>query len=439
MSAASLAAPRAFVSHSHADNVYCRQFVEGLRRCGLEVWYDEHNLGWGALRQVIERELQAREHFIAILSPAAVASDWVNAEIDAALFLLGRGQLRSFLLVTAAPCDVPLLLQRYKRIEAPGGQGYAPGEAAIRTVSIVAPELVVARAPAAGPVAARPDNVAPLVMPSPQAASSQPAVTPDHFPPRLAALGFTAGLAPDGKYILPPVCDVAAGEFLMGSDPKRDRAAENSEKPQHRVALAAYQIARFPVTVAEYACFVRAGCAQPATGYHGVDWPTQLTRLDRPVTSVSWHDAVAYAAWLAERTGERWRLPSEAEWEKAARGADGRIYPWGDAYVATRCNTLESGAKTTTPVDRYPSGASPCGVLDLAGNVWEWTASEFQPYPYTLAAGREPREVPELRVLRGGSWMNRLVYVRAAYRYPVAPVTFTGNIGFRLVCVAPGS
>lgn len=117
--------------------------------------------------------------------------------------------------------------------------------------------------------------------------------------------------------------------------------------------------------MAEYACFVRAGHAMLS------DWLTQLGTLDRSVASVSWHDATAYAAWLARQTGQPWHLPTEAEWEKAARGTEGRIYPWGDTFDASRANTYESGIGTTTPVGASPSGASPSGAQDLAGNVWE--------------------------------------------------------------------
>lgn len=135
--------PRIFVSHSHADNAYCREFVRSLRETlGGEddaVWYDEHNLGWGALRSVIDRELQARQHFVAILSPAACASEWVNAEIDAALYLLGKGTLRTLLFVTAERCDVSPLLRRYKRIERPDGSGFTAADAAARVVPIVRP------------------------------------------------------------------------------------------------------------------------------------------------------------------------------------------------------------------------------------------------------------------------------------------------------------
>ena len=118
----------------------------------------------------------------------------------------------------------------------------------------------------------------------------------------------------------------------MGSDPKRDREAGADEQPAQQVTLPAYQIGRFPVTVAEYACFVASGHAEPRQGY-GRTGARSCTRLDHPVVYVSWHDAVAYAAWLAEITGQPWRLPTEAEWEKAASvgpAARRASYPWGD-------------------------------------------------------------------------------------------------------------
>lgn len=113
--------PRVFVSHSHQDAMFCREYVKGLSERGASVWYDEHNLGWGALRATIEREMPQCQHFVGILSPAAVGSEWVNAEIDAALELLTEGILKTLTFVIAEPCVVPLLLRRWKRIEGSGG------------------------------------------------------------------------------------------------------------------------------------------------------------------------------------------------------------------------------------------------------------------------------------------------------------------------------
>jgi formylglycine-generating enzyme required for sulfatase activity len=134
------------------------------------------------------------------------------------------------------------------------------------------------------------------------------------------------------------------------------------------------------------------------------------------VVLVSWHDAVAYCNWLAEVTGKPYHLPSEAEWEKGGRGSDGRIYPWGNQWDAKRCNSEEGSKGGTTPVGAYPHGASPHGLLDMAGNVWEWTRSlwgeDWQKpsfkYPYDPDDGREDLNAPAsvCRVLRGGSWYD---------------------------------
>ncbi|HEY7020692.1 MAG TPA: SUMF1/EgtB/PvdO family nonheme iron enzyme [Ktedonobacterales bacterium] len=223
----------------------------------------------------------------------------------------------------------------------------------------------------------------------------------DRLPARLSQLGFTAYRALDGaEYIAPPLCNVPAGAFLMGSDKRTDSQAYDDELPQQSVTLAAFQVGKYPVTVAEYACFVRAGQKEPT------NWQQQLGKLDHPVVYVSWQDAVAYAQWLAAQTGQPWRLPSEAEWEKAARGTDGRIYPWGDTFDASCCNTSEGGKRTTTPVGSYPSGASPYGAQEMSGNVRGWTSSVYKPYPYTASDGRERAESTESRVLRGGSWYS---------------------------------
>lgn len=265
-------------------------------------------------------------------------------------------------------------------------------------------------------------------------------ITPDRFPPRLAQLGFVANTRNGVAFITPPVCQIGAGEFLMGSDPRRDNQASSAEQPQHRVNLAAYAIARYPVTVAEYACFVEdktANQRQPS------DWANQLQKLDHPVVSVSWDDAVAYAAWLAKLTGQPWRLPTEAEWEKAARwdvrSGVARLYPWGDTFDPSRANTSESGKHGTTAVGSYPTGASLYGAEEMAGNVWEWTHSLYKPYPYTQSDGREVENSTGNRVLRGGSWSDLSPDARAAYRFQGGAGYLDVGSGFRLVLSGPGS
>jgi formylglycine-generating enzyme required for sulfatase activity len=143
-----------------------------------------------------------------------------------------------------------------------------------------------------------------------------------------------------------------------------------------------------------------------------------------------------YASWLSDRTRQPWRLPSEAEWEKAARwdAATGaaRIYPWGNTFDVKRCNTLESGKWTTSRVGNFPSGASPYGCLDMTGNIWEWTSTHYRTYPYTESNGRGTSESAEKREVRGGAWDNYARVARAACRIS-RTADFTKNTyGFRL-------
>jgi formylglycine-generating enzyme required for sulfatase activity len=251
---------------------------------------------------------------------------------------------------------------------------------------------------------------------------------PVQLVPRLLQLGFFVSSAANGsEYIAPPLCDVPAGGFLFGSDPINDTGAYDNELPQHSMGLTAYKIARYPVTVAEYACFVRAGQQEPD------NWQQQLGKPDHPVAHISWYDAVAYAQWLSACAGQPWRLPSEAEWEKATRGTDGRIYPWDDTFRRTRCNTSEGKRGGTTPVGSYPKGVSPYGALDMIGNVWEWTNSIIRPYPYDASDGREATESLEHRVLRGGSWDFSAWEARAAFRFDFHPGAALDDFGFRLV------
>jgi formylglycine-generating enzyme required for sulfatase activity len=224
---------------------------------------------------------------------------------------------------------------------------------------------------------------------------------------------------------------VPAGEFWMGSGGET-----------HRIHLERFQIARVAVTNAQYRFFVEATEHQVPDHWEDARPPRGLE--SHPVVNVSWHDAIAYCRWLSEVTGKAITLPSEAQWEKAARGdKDKREYPWGDEWDETRCNTDELGLGDTTPVGIFPEGASPYGCLDMAGNVWEWTISlwgkdwerpEFK-YPYDPVDGRENLEAGDdmLRVLRGGSFSNARHYARCASRYWYDPYARDGLSGFRVV------
>ena len=194
------------------------------------------------------------------------------------------------------------------------------------------------------------------------------------------------------------IITIPTGPFLM-------------RQPPETVEVSEFQIAKYPVTIAEYIRFVKATDHRRPNSWPINEDPYHLGC--HPVTSVSWEDAVAYTKWVKAR------LPTEAEWEKAARGTDGRFYPWGDAFIAENCNTSESGTDGTRPVDMHPGGASPYGVLDMAGNVWEWTSTNYQ-------------SNKDWWVLKGGAWDYKGIKdARCAARVYFRPDFRNKAIGFR--------
>ncbi len=216
---------------------------------------------------------------------------------------------------------------------------------------------------------------------------------------------------------------IPAGEFLMGSDPERDSGVYVDEKPQHKVYLSAYQLAKTPVTNRQYKVFVDA--TQQKAPEHWKGGKVPAGKEEHPVVNVSWLDAVAFCRWAGLR------LPSEPEWEKGARGTDGRVYPWGnEAPDEKHCN-FNYNVRDTTAVGKYPAGASPYGLLDMAGNVLEWTSSVKKGYPYRADDVREDQESVESRVLRGGSWYVGIRRMRSADRDKAIPGGRNNRIGFR--------
>jgi formylglycine-generating enzyme required for sulfatase activity len=248
----------------------------------------------------------------------------------------------------------------------------------------------------------------------------------------------------------PEMILIPAGEFLMGSDPQQDEDAEDDEQPQHRLSLPDYYLAKTPVTNAQYSAFVQA--TDHERPQHWGDGKIPSGKADHPVAYVSWFDTIAYCEWLSKVTGKTYGLPSEAEWEKGARGTDGLIYPWGNQPDATFFYSPHSNRDEAASVQAYPQRASPYGLLDMAGNVWQWTRSlwgrewtsslwgrdwkrpDYQ-YPYEATDGRENlvagRDV--YRVLRGGAFFSDRVDLRCACRTRHTPDGCYRSFGFRVV------
>ena len=274
------------------------------------------------------------------------------------------------------------------------------------------------------------------------AALAANATNPDlqQFTARYAGITFDVlPLLPAGGTQTPPpspatlpfeTVAIPAGPFLMGSAPGAGIPAY--ETPQFELVLGAYRIGKYPVTNAEYREFVRAtgGLVRPELGWDGQTVPAVLHR--RPVSGVTWYEALAYCRWLSETTGCLCTLPTEAQWEKAARGTDGRQYPWGEAWAAGRCN---QGAGDTAAVDAFPP-QSPYGCCDMVGNVRQWAASawgerlqapddEFR-YPWqqdTELTSAELAKASDIvrRVWRGGSYADPKELLRCSLRGALFP------------------
>lgn len=255
----------------------------------------------------------------------------------------------------------------------------------------------------------------------------------------------------------PDLARIPAGEFLMGA-----ADADDDERPVHRVFVSEFFIGRFPVTNDEYARFVRAtGYAAPAVGalprvtsggrdelfrelsapyvWGGVTPPTG--RGSHPVVLIRYDDAIAYCDWLSSTIGRLVRLPTEAEWEKAARGGvDGQRYPWGNDIEPSHGNFLTDATVKRQRGTRSTGTYEPnrYGLYDVIGNVWEWVSDWYGADYYGLGDSRDPRgpSTGTMRLVRGGSWVNdNLAMLRCAYRHKVPPDTYAYSIGFRIVCV----
>ncbi|MGO8674015.1 MAG: SUMF1/EgtB/PvdO family nonheme iron enzyme [Capsulimonadaceae bacterium] len=249
------------------------------------------------------------------------------------------------------------------------------------------------------------------------------------------------GLRSDG---LPDIvwCDVPSGEFLFGSEKRKDPAADSDEQPQRRVSIPAFRISMFPVTYRQYEAFVDAadGYADPRwwKGLHeeglqqqrGGPGEQAFPFDNHPRERVSWYDAMAFCSWLSNRIGAVITLPTEQQWEKAARGTDGRIYPYGNEFDAAKGNTRMLGIGRTCTVGAFPNGASPYGVQDMSGNVWEWTLTEYESRSDidTLSSVH--------RAVRGGATDCDPEHARVAYRGLDMPGYRYGFLGFRLACTA---
>ena len=379
-----------FVSHAHQDAAFAQQLATDLRQQGWDIWIAPQSIYPGEQWvTAVNRGLEESRIFLLVLTPSAAQSSWVRRETDAAIHLEQQGEIQ-FIPLDVQPTRRPPLWQTYHWISFRDDYGTGlvqltralrgePAKPVLSRVEVAStPEWTLQREPTK---------------------ASTPGVTPK--------AGETQVWEKDGKVMV----YVPAGEFLFGDK-------------KEKIYLDGFWIDKTPITNAEYKRFLDANPKHPVPLVNA-DWAKPYNwdekkrtfpagKENHPVVMSSWHDAKAYADWAGKD------LPTEQEWEKAARGTDGREYPWGkwhDGYA----NTYEAGIKSSSPVGQFsPRGDSPYGCVDMAGNVWEWTAT-----PYEGDANR--------RVVRGGSWDNLQNFARAASRGHSHLDDRSFNLGCRVV------
>jgi formylglycine-generating enzyme required for sulfatase activity len=386
-----------FISHAHEDKEVARPLAEALRQRGLTVWYDEYVLKLGdSLREVIERGLASARFGVVILSPSFFAKEWPLRELNA---LLARETARRTkvllpvwhnLTLEEVTARSPILADRLAVSTARG-------------ISFLVEQIVAVLEPAEPPRG--------TISVSSQPPQPKLSVYPTPGQERIHEV--------DGSVVV----YVPGGEYVLGAED----LGENSQ-PVHRVVLSPFWIGKYQVTNNQYARFLRAVSDAPQPNYWGAK---RFNQPQQPVLGVSWKEAQSYCRWAGLA------LPSEAQWEAAARGTDGRRYPWGNeaptAQYASFGMDLLKGQPA--PVGSFPRGAGPFGTMDQAGNVWEWCEDVWDARAYL---GRDGEKDPintrgntAVRCLRGGAWDALAWNLAAAYRFRFQASLRYQYFGFR--------
>lgn len=444
-------ARRVFVSHSTKDADFAHRVAADLRSRGFDAWIAPDNIQPGEKWvEAIERGLTESGIFLAVLTPNAVQSKWVRSETRLAIQREHNDQIQIITLIREK-CNVGALSQfltTYQNVPFETGYPIDRLLAALGATHAVSPSVGeeaendnLAKAPPKPAPSTAPTNPTPSQPkrespPAPTSPSSLAPVAPtpsqskqESPPPAALPKILTLDTPLHMKFVL-----VEKGEFWMGSDKTKDPNAYDDELPQHKVTLDDYYIGKYAVTNEQYAVFAEAT---------GKAFRIPEGKADHPVVHVTWHDADAFCSWLS-KTQNKYKitLPTEAQWEKAARSVDGRIYPWGKQKPDNTLCNFSNNVGGTTLVGKYsPAGDSPYGCADMAGNVWEWCADWFDKKAYAVRKGAVTHNPTGPangidRTVRGGSCFNGIVDVRCAYRLRSNLVSVINLIGFRVVARA---
>jgi formylglycine-generating enzyme required for sulfatase activity len=458
-----------FISYSRAHSAFVVRLARDLKSAGFDVWLDQLDIPKGARwDDAIEAAVEKSSTFMIVLSPESIESQNVKDELS---YAIDAG--KHILPVVIQPCKIPLRLRRFQYVDFTdkpykdsladikhllgntqqlGKPAQAKGSleqeglAAVVAAPLSAPEAV--EEPAAEPREPREEGnpsrrllvpallgvvalaaVAAAVVFAGRGNRNVPVPLTDTLTPNppSSTPTLTSTVAPRLQIIDPSGVTmrlVSAGEFILGSD-----KGMQDEEPAQTIYLNTFYIDKYEVTNALYRICVKAEACQPPkvdSTANDVDYFNDPAYDNHPVVFVDWNMARTYCEWRGAR------LPTEAEWEKAARGTDGRMYPWGEEISCDQANYFGCEGDTTS-VTRFANGVSPYGLHDMAGNVYEWVSTLYNEYPYDLMDGREELFAPGDRVIRGGSWLSSDSdnEVRASYRQKADPKTVRENLGFR--------
>ena len=390
---------RVFLCHASTDKPVIHHLYQRLVADRIDVWLDESKLLPGQdWRLEIPKAVRSSDVVIVCLSRNSINKEgYVQKEIRLALDAADEKPDGTIFLIPARleNCAVPDRLSRYQWVDLFVANGY---EKLLRSLQTRAISLGLDTKVERHTVAS--DSTA--------------------YKKSLLQIGGIEFVS------------VPAGSFLMGTKAQRNLTL-TGEQPQHKLDIPYdYFIARTPITNLQYTRYLSTS---------GTPVPYVHPRKERhPVVNINWNEAMEYVKWMNQAFGTIlplgycFRLPSEAEWEKAARGPDGNEWPWGNQWHADYCNSLEGGRGDTSEAGAFsPRGDSPYGVSDMAGNIWEWTSSLYRNYPYRANDGREDHEIIGDRSVRGGSFKNPGNLVRCACRRRDFPSNQLDLLGFRIV------
>lgn len=402
---------KVFLCHSKDDKPTVRRLYHRLVADGFDAWLDEEKLMPGQDWDLeIRKAVRQSEVVVVCLSNDSVTkAGYVQKEIRFALDVADEQPEGAIFIIPAKieECEAPLRLSKWQWVNLFEEKGYEKMKASL-----------ILRARRAGSFVA-----------SVKSTTKQRRIKV--IEPQLVRI-------PAGKFLMGTTIEQAKKVLEQGGEVWRDWV--EVEQPSHVVELSEYSISKYPITNSEYQAFVRDAKHKAPHGWSGDQFPAQ--KGSHPVVHVSWNDSIAYCKWLKEKSGKLYRLPTEAEWEKAAcckSDNESLIYPWGNTFDPNNANTAEARVGDTSAVGNFSQhGDSPYGCGDMAGNVWEWCNDWFDENEYAQRRESSMKDPPgpkfgQERVLRGGSFNRSHRYARCAFRRTYDPLNSNSDIGFRVV------